>query len=87
MSPGAIASAPASAEESAGITPRDRGSQPWYKGSYSIHNPALLAKRNVLLRGQTVPRRERAATCPEEKPAMRLEMAFSAWEHMMREHA
>ena len=26
MSPGAIASAPASAEESAGITPRDRGS-------------------------------------------------------------
>ena len=29
-------------------------SQPWYKGSYSIHNPALLAKRNVLLRGQMV---------------------------------
>ena len=29
-------------------------SQLWYKGSYSIHNPALLAKRNVLLRGQMV---------------------------------
>ena len=29
-------------------------SQQWYKGSYSIHNPVLLAKRNVLLRGQMV---------------------------------
>ena len=51
-------------------------SQQWYKGSYSIHNPVLLAIRNVLLRGQmvayyhgwaTVPRREWAATCPHKK--------------------
>ena len=51
-------------------------SQQWYKGCYSIHNPALLAKRSVLLRGQmvayyhgwaTVPRREWTATCPHKK--------------------
>ena len=48
----------------------------WYKGSYSMHNPALLANALFLLRGQmvayyhgwaTVPRRERAATCPHKK--------------------
>ena len=52
--PGAIASAPASAEESAGITPRYRGSHSSGIREASIHNPVLWAKRNVLLRGQMV---------------------------------
>ena len=49
-------------------------SQQWYKGSYSMHNPALLAKRIVkradgglLPRMGNYPRRERAATCPHKK--------------------
>ena len=98
MSPGAFAiRAPASAEESAGITPRERGSH-----SSGIREATQCTTRhfwpNALfwLRGQmvayyhgwaTVPRRERLQPAPIRRPAMRLEMAVSAWEHMMREQA
>ena len=88
--------APPSAEESVGITPRERGSD-----SSGIREATQCTTRHswpnalFLLRGQmvayyhgwaTVPRRERAATSPH-RPAMRLEMAVFAWEHMMREQA
>ena len=71
-------------------------SQQWYKGSHSMHNPALLAKRIVLVKrsnGGLLPRRQQyldvkgLQPAPVRRPAMRLEMAVFAWEHMMREQA
>ena len=77
MSPGALAiRAPASAEESAGITPSERGSDS--SGIRELLNATRYSWPNALflLRGQmvayyhgwaTVPRRERAATSPHKK--------------------
>ena len=78
MPPGASPiRAPASAEESTGITPRERGSH-----SSGLREATQYTTRHswqnalFLLRGQmvayyhgwaTVPRRERAATCPHKK--------------------
>ena len=45
-------------------------SQQWYKGSYSIHNPVLLAKRSVLLRGQMVAYYHGWATVPRRASAV-----------------
>ena len=99
MPPGAYAiSVPASAEESTGIALRERGvPQQWSKGSYSMHSPALFAKRIVLGKrsdggqlprgGQQYPDGKGLQPAPIRRPAMRLDMAAFAWEHMRHEQA
>ena len=62
-----------------------------------MHNPALLAKRIVLVKrsdGGLLPRMGNSTLdvkglqpAPIRRPAMRLDMAVFAWEHMMREQA
>ena len=72
-------------------------SQQWSKGSYSMHSPALFAKRIVLVKrsdggqlpryGQQYPDVKGLQPAPIRRPAMRLDMAVFAWEHMMHEQA
>ena len=72
-------------------------SQQWSKGSYSMHSPALFAKRIALVKrsdggqlprcGQQYPDVKGLQHAPIRRPAMRLDMAVFAWEHMMHEQA
>ena len=72
-------------------------SQQWYKGSYSMHSPALFAKRIVLVKrseggqlpryGQQYPDVKGLQPASIRRQDMRLDMAVFAWEHMMHEQA
>ena len=72
-------------------------SQQWSKGSHSMHSPALFAKRIFLVKrsdggqlpryGQQYPDVKGLQPAPIRRPAMRLDMAVFAWEHMMHEQA
>ena len=62
-----------------------------------MHCPALFAKRIVLVKrsdggqlprgGQQYPDVKGLQPAPIRRPAMRLDMAVFAWEHMMHEQA
>ena len=80
-----------------GIALRERGSRSSGLREATLHSPALFAKRIVLVKrsdggqlprgGQQYPDVKGLQPAPIRRPAMRLDMAVFAWEHMMHEQA